>query len=253
VERGLVETRHKAQALIMAGAVRVDGRRANKSGEAIKPEAALDIDAGDNYASRGAHKLEHALQTSGIDVAGLVCLDVGASTGGFTDVLLRHGARRVYAVDVGRGQLDWRLRADPRVVVMDRTNIRGVASLPEPIDVATVDVSFISLRIVLPVVAALMRPEGWLIALVKPQFEAGRGLVGKGGVIRDPSVHRAVLEELLAWCSENAIGVVGLTASPIRGPAGNIEFLLWARPNHAEVGFDATCAIDVAMASAPVG
>jgi 23S rRNA (cytidine1920-2'-O)/16S rRNA (cytidine1409-2'-O)-methyltransferase len=227
VERGLAETREKAQALVMADAVRVNGRPARKAAEPVEPTAELTVAATDRFASRGGVKLDHALERFGIDVADTVCLDAGASTGGFTDCLLRRGARRVYAVDVGRGQLDWRLRNDPRVVVRDRTNIRYLEELPEPIDLAVVDVSFISLRLVLPPIGRLLRPAAPIVALVKPQFEAGRGQVGRGGVVRDPSVHRRVLLDLWGWCLEHDFTPLGLTASPIRGPAGNVEFLLW--------------------------
>jgi 23S rRNA (cytidine1920-2'-O)/16S rRNA (cytidine1409-2'-O)-methyltransferase len=225
VERGLVESRSRAQALIMAGAVRVDGRPAVKPSQLVDAEAGLEIAARHEFVSRGGHKLNHALDRFGIDVDGLVCGDIGASTGGFTDCLLRRGARRVYAIDVGRGQLDWGLRNDPRVVVMERTNIRHVERLPESLGFASIDVSFISLRLVLPIVARLIQPRGAIVALIKPQFEAGRGEVGRGGVVRDPAVHRRVLHEFWAWCRQHGLVVRGLTASPIRGPAGNVEFL----------------------------
>ena len=227
VARGLAESREKAQALIVAGLVTVDGRPAQKSAELVGPDAVLLVETSDGFVSRGGEKLEHALQTFGIDVDGLVCLDAGASTGGFTDVLLRRGAERVYAVDVGHGQLDWRLRNDPRVVSMERTNIRTLDALPEPIDVAVADVSFISLRLVLPSIARLARTGAPVVALVKPQFEAGKGQVPRGGVVRDPAVHRRVLLDLWAWALANSLTPRGLTPSPIRGPAGNVEFLLW--------------------------
>ncbi len=226
VERALAESRAKAQALVMAGAVTVDGRAADKPGQTVLTSSAIELAAGHEFVSRGGHKLRHALDRFALSVDGLVCLDVGASTGGFTDCLLRRGARRVYAVDVGRGQLDWRLRSDPRVVVMERTNIRYVEALPEPADFASIDTSFISLRLVVPVVARLARADSSIVALIKPQFEAGRGLVGRGGVVRDPTVHRAVLLDLWTWCEEHALAPRDLTASPIRGPAGNVEFLL---------------------------
>jgi 23S rRNA (cytidine1920-2'-O)/16S rRNA (cytidine1409-2'-O)-methyltransferase len=227
VERGLAESREKAQALVLAGAVSADGRPAEKSGQLVAPDADLAVEVTDGFVSRGGLKLDHALERFGIDVAGCVCLDVGASAGGFTDCLLRRGARRVYAVDVGRGQLDWRLRNDPRVVVRERTNIRHLTELPELIDVAVVDVSFISLRLVLPPIARLVRRNGPIVALVKPQFEAGRGQVGRGGVVRDPAIHHRVLIDLWAWSRGHGFAPRGLTASPIRGPAGNVEFLLW--------------------------
>lgn len=227
VERGLVASREKAQALIVAGLVTVDGRTARKAAEPVPPEAALTVETAEGFVSRGGDKLEQAIETFGIEVADRVCLDAGASTGGFTDVLLRRGARRVYAVDVGHGQLDWRLRNDPRVVVRERTNVRTLAELPEPIDLAVVDVSFISLRLVLPAIARLCQPTAPIVALVKPQFEAGRDQVGRGGVVRDPATHRRVLLDLWAWAEGAGLTVRGLTPSPIRGPAGNVEFLLW--------------------------
>src|SRR5262245_45112979 len=202
VRQGLAPTRDRARALILAGEVRVDGRLVDKAGTLVPETATCEVVGPADelrFVSRGGLKLEHALDAFGLDPAGCVCLDVGASTGGFTDVLLRRGAARVYAVDVGHGQLAWTLRSDPRVVVMDRTNIRHLAALPEPVDCAVVDVSFISLRLVLPRVAALLAPGGWGVALVKPQFEAGRADADRGaGIISDPAVHRRVLRELLA-------------------------------------------------------
>jgi 23S rRNA (cytidine1920-2'-O)/16S rRNA (cytidine1409-2'-O)-methyltransferase len=227
VARGLVESREKAQSLIVAGLVSVDGRPAQKSAELIGPDAALTVQTSDGFVSRGGEKLDHALSTFGIVVDGLVCLDAGASTGGFTDVLLRRGVRRVYAVDVGHGQLDWRLRGDPRVVAMERTNVRTLDALPEPIDVAVADLSFISLRLVLPSIGRLTRPHAPIVALVKPQFEAGKDQVPRGGVVRDPATHRRVLLDLWAWALAHDLTPRGLTPSPIRGPAGNVEFLLW--------------------------
>jgi 23S rRNA (cytidine1920-2'-O)/16S rRNA (cytidine1409-2'-O)-methyltransferase len=227
VARGLAESREKAQSLIVAGLVSVDGRPAQKSAELIGPDAALAVQTSDGFVSRGGEKLDHALSTFGIVVDGLVCLDAGASTGGFTDVLLRRGARRVYAVDVGHGQLDWRLRGDPRVVAMERTNVRTLEALPEPIDVAVADLSFISLRLVLPSIGRLTRPRAPIVALVKPQFEAGKDQVPRGGVVRDPATHRRVLLDLWAWALVHDLTPRGLTPSPIRGPAGNVEFLLW--------------------------
>ena len=236
VARGLVESREKAQALIVAGLVSVDGRPAQKSAEPIGPDAVLHVQTADGFASRGGEKLEHALQTFGIQTAGLVCLDAGASTGGFTDVLLRRGAARVYAVDVGHGQLDWRLRGDSRVVVMERTNVRTLESLPETMDLAVADLSFISLRLVLPAIGRLTRPGAPIVTLVKPQFEAGKDQVPRGGVIRDPAVHRRVLLDLWSWALAHDLTPHDLTPSPIRGPAGNVEFLLSLtnRPAHSD-------------------
>lgn len=226
VERGLVDSREKARALIMAGDVLLNERVVDKPGTMVPADAALALRAVLPYASRGGLKLAHALDAFGLVVRDLVALDVGASTGGFTDVLLQRGARRVYAVDVGYGQLDYKLRVDPRVVVLEKTNIRYLESLPEQADLATVDVSFISLHKVLPPTLRLLKEDGFVVALVKPQFEAGREQVGKGGVIRDPAVHAAVLRRLLGWAREQGLGVRGLTVSPLRGPAGNKEFLV---------------------------
>ena len=237
VERGLAPSRERARALIMAREVRVNGRMVDKAGTLIARDATCEL-AGPSaelrFVSRGGLKLERALDAFGLDPAQCVCLDIGASTGGFTDVLLRRGARRVYAIDVGHGQLAWTLQTDPRVVVMDRTNIRHLTSLPDTGDCAVIDVSFISLRLVLPRVAALLRPGGWIVALVKPQFEAGRAEVARGaGVITDPAVHRRVLLDLLAWLQSSMppsgpqLAAKGLVASPITGRDGNREYLLW--------------------------
>jgi len=232
VERGLADSRTRARALLLAGRVRVgegDAARADrKPGDLVAPDVAIVISATEPYVSRGGHKLAAALDAFGIDPAGLVCLDVGASTGGFTDVLLQRGAARVYALDVGRGQLAERLRHDARVVAMERTNARriGPATLPEPIDIATIDVSFISLRLVLGPVASTLRPAGGtIVALVKPQFEAGRHEV-KRGVVRDPAVHLQVLELVARHAAHIGLAPIGATASPITGPEGNREFLL---------------------------
>ena len=235
VERGLAETRTRAQALLIAGRVRVGagngGRRDRKPGDLVDAGTALSVEAPEPYVSRGGHKLTGALDAFGIDVDGLVCLDVGASTGGFTDVLLQRGARRVYALDVGRGQLAEALRANPRVVSMERTNARNLTaeSLPEPIQLATIDVSFISLDLVLgPVSSAFGLAGGSVVALVKPQFEAGRAQA-KGGVVRDPAIHAAVLRRVAAGAIERGLGVMDATASPILGPEGNREFFLHLR------------------------
>ncbi|GAB4210094.1 MAG: hypothetical protein OHK0022_42460 [Roseiflexaceae bacterium] len=296
VQRGMAENRSKAQALILAGAVRVAGQPRQKPGDQVPPDAEVELRESLPYASRGGYKLAHALDAFALDPAGLVALDAGASTGGFTDVLLQRGAARVYAVDVGYGLLDWRLRQDPRVVPIERTNIRYLEALPgagearglgleasesgearglgleasedetkdsteagtqvagpelqasrlkpqasgpelqasslKPLasslaGCAVIDVSFISLKLVLPAVRRLVRPEGWIVALVKPQFEAGQDQVGKGGVVRDPAVHAAVLREVLGFAAANTLPPHGLARSPITGPAGNIEFLAW--------------------------
>jgi 23S rRNA (cytidine1920-2'-O)/16S rRNA (cytidine1409-2'-O)-methyltransferase len=231
VERGLAESREKARALIMAGAVLVEGRPVAKAGTLVRGEAAVEIVAGAQYVSRGGEKLAGALAAFGLDVTGLVAVDVGASTGGFTDCLLRSGAARVYAIDVGYGLIDYRLRQDPRVSVLERVNIRYLESLPEEGDLATVDVSFISLEKVIPAVTRLLKPGGRVVALVKPQFEAKRREVGRKGVVRDPQVHAAVLGRHVAWGAGRGLRLLGLTASPLLGPAGNREFfVLWRLP-----------------------
>lgn len=238
VTRGLAETRSRAQALLMAGQVRVNGQVQTKAGMAVDTASEIMLTHPLPYVSRGGYKLAHALDTSGLSPAGLLALDVGASTGGFTDVLLQRGARRVYAVDVGYGQLDWRLRQDERVVVLERTNIRTLEHLPplapgQPpprARAACIDVSFISLRLVLPAVQRLITPDAWIVALVKPQFEAGRHAVGKGGVVRDPATHRQVLHDVVGAATTCGLVVCGASRSPITGPAGNIEFLLWLQP-----------------------
>jgi len=194
----------------------------------VAEDAKIELTRSRKYVSRGGEKLEHALDAFALDVQGLAALDVGASTGGFTDCLLQRGAARVYAVDVGYGQLDYKLRSDPRVVVLERTNIRELTALPETPDVATIDASFIGLEKVLPKVVELLRPGGWIVALVKPQFQAMRSEVRKGGVVKDPLVHAAVLGRIVAWGTEHGLRFAGLTASPLRGPAGNREFfVLW--------------------------
>jgi len=229
-KRGLTPSREQARRLIMAAQVLVNGQRVDKPGTRVPLTATITIKEKPAYVSRGGLKLEAALRAFKVDVRGIVAADIGASTGGFTDCLLQHGATRVYAIDVGYGQLAWRLRQDPRVVVMERVNARYLRALPEPVDLATVDVSFISLKLVLPAARQLLKPNGQIIALIKPQFEAGRKQVGKGGVVKDPSVHRAVLYDILGWAQANGLRVYGLIASPLRGPAGNIEFLTHLAP-----------------------
>jgi 23S rRNA (cytidine1920-2'-O)/16S rRNA (cytidine1409-2'-O)-methyltransferase len=232
VERQLVETRAKAQALIMAGEVSVGGESHLKSGMLVDPAAEITLRATLPYVGRGGLKLAHALATFNLDPAGCVALDVGACTGGFSDVLLQHGAAQVYAIDVGYGQLDWRIRQDPRVVVLERTNIRYLEALPaEPTrapvlaDCGVVDVSFISLSLVLPAMQRLLQPIHWIAALIKPQFEAGADNVGKGGIVRDPAVHRMVIERMVGTAEAIGLTTVALTRSPITGAEGNIEFL----------------------------
>jgi 23S rRNA (cytidine1920-2'-O)/16S rRNA (cytidine1409-2'-O)-methyltransferase len=228
-ERGLAESRARAQRLIMANVVSVDGRRVDKPGTRVPEDAEITVEQGLPYSSRGGLKLEAALDAFSVSVEGVVAADVGASTGGFTDCLLQRGARRVYAIDVGYGQLAWALRQDPRVVVMERTNARYLESLPELVAFTSIDVSFISLRLILPRVRDWLLPEGTVIPLIKPQFEAGRRQVGKGGVVRDPDVHRQVLVQLLSWVPTLQLYAWDVIRSPLEGPAGNIEFLALLR------------------------
>jgi 23S rRNA (cytidine1920-2'-O)/16S rRNA (cytidine1409-2'-O)-methyltransferase len=231
VERGLAETRTRAQALIMAGLVFAGDRKLAKAGEMLAPDAVLDVRGKDHpWVSRGGLKLAHGLQHFAVDVRGFTALDVGSSTGGFTDVLLTRGASKVFAVDVGTNQLAWKLRQDPRVVVLEQLNARALtpAHIPEPIDIIVCDASFIGLAKVLDVPLGFARESAHLVALVKPQFEAGRAEVGKGGVVRDPAVHERVCAEAAAWVEGKGWRVLGITPSPITGPEGNVEFLLGA-------------------------
>jgi 23S rRNA (cytidine1920-2'-O)/16S rRNA (cytidine1409-2'-O)-methyltransferase len=232
VDRGLVESRARAQALILAGLVFVGERKLEKAGQPLPLDAVLDVRGRDHpWVSRGGIKLAHALDHFGWDVAGAVAIDVGSSTGGFTDVLLSKGAARVYAVDSGTNQLAWKLRQDERVIVHERTNARHLTAghIPEPVDIIVCDASFISLTKVLEAALDFAKPDARLVALVKPQFEAGRGEVGKGGVVRDPAIHIRVCEEAAAWVAGRGWTVEGVVPSPIQGPEGNIEFLLGAR------------------------
>ena len=230
VERGLALTREKAQALLMAGQVLVDGRPVTKAGAVVPREAGIELAGRLPYVSRGGVKLAHALETFNLSPSGAVALDVGASTGGFTDCLLQRGARRVYALDVGHGQLDYTLRTDPRVLAMERVNARYPLALPEPVDLATVDVSFISVTMVLPSMAERLKRGGAIVALVKPQFEAARQEVGRGGIIRDPQLHGRVLGRVILWAINHGFRLRGLTPSPILGDAGNREFFLLLQP-----------------------
>lgn len=228
VEKGLCESRSRAQAVIMSGEVYVNGQKSDKPGTPTDVEAEIEVRGNAcPYVSRGGLKLEKALRDFGVDPTGLTCLDSGASTGGFTDCLLQNGAKQVFAIDVGYGQLAWSIRTDPRVVCMERTNIRYVTpeQLGTPVQLAVIDVSFISLRIVLPAVKALLSADGRIVCLIKPQFEAGKENVGKKGVVRDPAVHQAVLNSFLQLADELQMTVRNLTFSPVKGPEGNIEFL----------------------------
>jgi 23S rRNA (cytidine1920-2'-O)/16S rRNA (cytidine1409-2'-O)-methyltransferase len=233
VERGLADSRARAQALILGGKLFVGEKRIDKAGDMLPADAALDLRGKDHpWVSRGGLKLDHGLDHFGVDVAGMVALDVGASTGGFTDVLLHRGAAKVYAVDVGQGQLDWKLRTDERVIVLEKTNARHLTAeqAPQPADIVVCDASFISLKTVLPAALALAKPGAWLIALIKPQFEAGRERVGKGGVVRDPAVRAAVCADIQAWLDGlPEWRALGVTESPITGPEGNVEFLIAGR------------------------
>jgi 23S rRNA (cytidine1920-2'-O)/16S rRNA (cytidine1409-2'-O)-methyltransferase len=233
VGKALTSSRERARALIMAGKVCVDDVMRDKPGALIEPHQSIRVKASSlmRYVSRGGIKLEKALAQFGISVRGSVCLDVGASTGGFTDCLLQHGARRVYALDVGYGQLAWPLRQNARVIVIERTNIRHVSTdiIPETMDFITIDTSFISLRLVVPAALPFLSPTGQMVTLIKPQFEVGKENVGKGGVVRDPSLHQSVVERILSVCSEMGLHCEEVVESPILGPKGNKEFLLHLR------------------------
>lgn len=254
VARGLLDTRSRARAYIMAGDVIVNGHKVVRAGQLVAPADRVDLAQARRFVSRGGEKLDGALTTLGVDPLGLVAADLGASTGGFTDCLLQRGAARVYAVDVGYGQLDERVRRDERVVVMERTNARLLPGLPEPIDLVVIDVSFISLALIFPVAAKVLRDGGVVIPLIKPQFEAGRKAVGKNGVVRDPEVHRRVLAEAIVSATANGLAVRGLVASSLVGPAGNVEFLahlVRADPDPA-LDPEAQLLIDAAMLTLPV-
>ncbi len=228
VEQGYADTRTKAQAIIMSGQVYVAGQKADKPGTSFEETVDIEVrGAACPYVSRGGLKLEKALRDFGVDPTGYVCSDSGASTGGFTDCLLQQGAKKVFAIDVGYGQLDWKIRSDPRVVVMERTNVRYVTpeQLGEPLDLSVIDVSFISLRIVLPVIKTFLKENGQVLCLIKPQFEAGRDKVGKKGVVREAQTHIEVLDDFVALTRELEFTILGLTFSPVKGPEGNIEFL----------------------------
>ncbi|HWV25220.1 MAG TPA: TlyA family RNA methyltransferase [Thermomicrobiales bacterium] len=227
VERELADTRSRAKALIMAGDVLVNDQRETRAGRNIHDDDVLSLREKPRFVSRGGEKLDHALDAFGIEVSGMVGADLGASTGGFTDCLLQRGATRVYAIDVGYGILDERIRTDPRVISMERTNARYLDALPEPIDICVIDVSFISLSLMFPVVARVLEPGGICVPLIKPQFEAGKENVGKRGVVRDPAIHEMVLRKAIGFARDNGLAVRGLVASPLRGPNGNVEFLAY--------------------------
>jgi 23S rRNA (cytidine1920-2'-O)/16S rRNA (cytidine1409-2'-O)-methyltransferase len=247
VERGMVASREEAQALIMAHYVAVDGVKVTKPGRRVPVDASITLAERLPYVSRGGIKLAAALDQFEVSVHGLFTADVGASTGGFTDCLLQRGACRVYAIDVGYGQLAWKLRQDPRVIVLERTNARYLEQLPEPVDLVTIDVSFISLRLILPRARDWLSPSGLVIPLIKPQFEAGRENVGKGGVVRDPRVHRQVLRSTLEWVESVQLYPRGLIRSPLEGPAGNIEFLALLVKVRPSTQFDLQASIEAAL------
>ena len=247
VQRGLADSGSQAQALVLAGAVRVDGQAGARSGTRVRADSRLEVLQRPPYVSRGGLKLAAALDAFGVPVEGAVSADVGASTGGFTDCLLKRGAARVYAIDVGYGQLAWSLRQDPRVAVMERTNARYLEALPEPAHLVTVDASFISLARIWPAVVRWLAPRAHVIALVKPQFEAGREQVGRGGVVRDVTVHRHVLDRVAHGAVEHGLVVWGLVRSPIRGPAGNTEFLMHLRQDTPPPEFLLQMAIEMAL------
>lgn len=228
VERGLCESRQKAQAAIMAGLVTVNAQKVTKAGAGVAEEDAIEVKGpAIPYVSRGGLKLEKAIKLWEIDLSGKICADIGASTGGFSDCMLQFGAEKVYAVDTGYGKLDWKVRTNPRVVALERTNARYLTreQVPDPLDFASIDVSFISLRLILPALRGVIRDGGEVVCLIKPQFEAGRENVGKKGVVRDPAIHLQVLEHFLEYAADNKFHVKSLTFSPIKGPEGNIEYL----------------------------
>ena len=248
VQHGLIQSRERAKAMIMAGVVYVNGQKADKAGDMVKEDAVVEVRGHDiGYVSRGGLKLEKAMQVFPLSPKGKVCMDIGASTGGFTDCMLQNGAAKVYAVDVGYGQLAWSLRTDPRVVNMERTNIRNVTpdQLDDPIAFFSVDVSFISLHHIFPVARAVTTPDAVGVCLVKPQFEAGREKVGKNGVVRDPATHREVLVNAMGYAAANGFAVRGLDFSPVKGPEGNIEYLMFVEKSGAPaaLGEDAVAAV----------
>jgi 23S rRNA (cytidine1920-2'-O)/16S rRNA (cytidine1409-2'-O)-methyltransferase len=250
VERGLAETRSRAKALIMAGDVLVNDQKETRAGRNIGDEDVVSLKEKPRFVSRGGEKLDKALDSFGIDVSGFIAADLGSSTGGFTDCLLQRGAERVYAVDVGYGILDERMRTDPRVVSMERTNARHLESLPEPVDIVVIDVSFISLSLMFPVVRRILKPGGLCFPLIKPQFEAGKDNVGKRGVVRDPAVHATVLRNVIGFTRYAGLDLRRIVASSLRGPNGNIEFLAHIINSPAQDPLDAETLVAEAMADA---
>ncbi len=245
VQLGLVTGRDKAKAVIMAGTVYVNGQKADKAGFEVSEEDKIEL-RGETlrYVSRGGLKLEKAMESFPITIDGTVCMDIGASTGGFTDCMLQNGAKKVYAIDVGYGQLAWKLRTDDRVVNLERTNFRHVTNeqVPDPVDFASVDVSFISLTLILPPALSLLAEGGQMVCLIKPQFEAGKGLVGKKGVVKDPQIHKDVIVKVVDFAHQNGFSVLGLTYSPVKGPEGNIEYLV-----HLQKSGEPVCNVDREM------
>jgi len=245
VQLGLVTGRDKAKAVIMAGTVYVNGQKADKAGFEVSEEDKIEL-RGETlrYVSRGGLKLEKAMESFPITIDGTVCMDIGASTGGFTDCMLQNGAKKVYAIDVGYGQLAWKLRTDDRVINLERTNFRHVTNeqVPDPVDFASVDVSFISLTLILPPALPLLAEGGQMVCLIKPQFEAGKGLVGKKGVVKDPQIHKDVIVKVIDFAHQNGFSVLGLTYSPVKGPEGNIEYLM-----HLQKSGEPVCNVDREM------
>ena len=240
-EKGYAQSREKARTLIMEGLVYIDNQKSDKPGTMVAEDSAIEVrSSGPKYVSRGGLKLEKAMQNFPINLEGKICMDIGASTGGFTDCMLQNGAVKVYSVDVGYGQLAWSLRNDPRVVNMERTNARNLTKeqIPDDIYLSSVDVSFISLKIILPAIRPLLEENGYVVCLIKPQFEAGRGKVGKKGVVRDKSVHREVVDSICGFALENGFSLLGLTFSPVKGPEGNIEYLAYLQKSEETVCFE---------------
>lgn len=246
-ERGYAESRAKAQAMIMAGEVLIDGQIADKAGMKIAEDANITVRSKRRYVSRGGDKLAGALTDFQFDASGLVCADVGASTGGFTDCLLQHGAKHVYAIDVGYGQIDYQIRQSERVTTIERTNARHLTELPQPIDLVVVDASFISLKLLFPAMMQWLTPHGNIIALIKPQFEAGKENVGKGGIVKDAKVHEQVLSDVLGFAREIQLHLGGLTISPIKGATGNTEFLVWLKMRPPETTLNIEQTIEAVM------